>query len=149
MSDLKTRLTNDMKGAMRSGDQLTRNTLRMILAAIKQVEIDQQTELDDAAIMALLQKEAKKRQETIHDFEQAGRPEEASSEHEELEIIIAYLPEQVSEQEIIESAQAIIQEQGFEGPKSIGLVMKPLMEEFKGRADGRIINQIVRKLLST
>ncbi|MBN1314268.1 MAG: GatB/YqeY domain-containing protein [Anaerolineales bacterium] len=146
---LKNKLTNDMKAAMRSGDQLSRNTLRMILAAIKQVEIDQQTTLDDAEIMALIQKEAKKRQETIHDFEQAGRPEEAATEHTELEIISAYLPEQVSEQDIIERAQAIIQEQGLEGPQSIGFVMKPLMEEFKGRADGRLINQVVRKLLTT
>lgn len=148
MSTIKATLTNDLKVAMRSGEHLRRDTLRMILAAIKQAEIDQQTTLDDAQVLALLQKEAKKRQETIEDFIKAGRADETAGERAEFEIINAYLPEAASEQEIEERAQAIINEQGLKGPQAIGQVMKPLVEEFKGRADGKVINQIVRKLLS-
>ena len=148
MTTLKETLTNDMKTAMRSGDRVRRDTLCMALAAIKQVEIDQQTTLDDEQTLALLQKEAKKRQEAIADYNKAGRPEAAKGEHAELDIIKEYLPAQVSEEEITARAQAIIDEQGLSGPRAIGAVMKQLMAEFQGRADGRVVNQIVRQLLS-
>jgi uncharacterized protein YqeY len=148
MSTIKETLTNDLKTAMRSGDRMRRDTLRMILAAIKQVEVDQRTALDDRATLALLQKEAKKRQETIADFAQAGRSEEAEGERAELAIISEYLPAQATEEEITALATRLIQERELSGSQAIGPVMKELMQELQGRADGRVVNQIVRRLLA-
>ena len=147
MATLKDTLTNDMKSAMRSGDRLRRDTLRMVLAAIKQVEVDQRTTLDREQTLRLLQKEAKKRQESISDYIRAGRPEAAEGERAELAIIEEYLPEPATEEEITARATAIINGQGLSGPRAIGPVMKQLMAELQGRADGRVVNQIVRKLL--
>ena len=149
MTNLKETLTDDLKAAMRSGDRLRRDTLRMVLAAIKQVEIDGRTTLDDQAALALLQKEAKKRQESIADYLQAGNAEMADGERAELNIIEGYLPTQVSEEEIRARSKAIVEELGASGPQDIGPVMKKLMAEFQGRADGRLVNQIVRELLSS
>ena len=148
MSELKNQLNQDMKTAMREGERARRDTLRLLLAAIKQVEVDQQTSLSDEEVLGLLQKEAKKRQETISDFAAAGRPEAAAGEQAELALIETYLPAQVTADEIREHAQSLIAELGVSGPRAIGQVMGPLMAEFQGRADGKLVNQIVRQLLS-
>jgi len=147
MTTLKETLTNDLKVAMRAGDRPRRDTLRMVLAAIQQIEKDQQTTLDKEQTLALLHKEAKKRQEAIADFSRAGRPAAAESERAELTIIKAYLPTQLTEEAIAARVQAIIDEQGLSGPRAMGTVMKQLMAEFKGEVDGRLANRIVRKLL--
>lgn len=146
---LKEQLNNDLKAAMREGDRMRRDTLRMLQAAIKQVEVDTQTGLDDQQIQAILQKEAKKRQEAIADFTRAGMPESAASEGSELAIIEGYLPQQASAEEIEARARQIIQEKNLSGPKNVGEVMRPLMDEFRGRADGRLVNETVRRLLSS
>ena len=148
MSTIKQTLTNDLKAAMRSGDRMRRDTLRMVLAAIKQVEVDEQTTLDDDATEALLHQEAKKRRQAIADFAQAGRSDEAGGERAELAIISEYLPAQATEEEIEALASAIISREGFSGPKAIGPVMRELMQELQDRADGRLVNQIVRRLLA-
>jgi uncharacterized protein YqeY len=97
----------------------------------------------------LLQKEAKKRQEAIADYTRAGMPESAAGERAELVIIEEYLPQQVSEEEIEARAREIVAQKNLSGPKAIGEVMRPLMEEFRGRADGRVVNEIVRRLLKS
>jgi uncharacterized protein YqeY len=148
MSTLKETLTDDLKAAMRSGDRMRRDTLRMVLAAIKQVEVDEMTTLDDDATEALLQQEAKKRRQAIDDFVKAGRSDEADGERAELEIISEYLPAKVREEEIRALAADIINRQGLSGPKAIGPVMRELMQELQDRADGRVVNQIVRGLLA-
>lgn len=148
MSELKTILTEQVRESMRSGDKERRDTLRQLLAAIKQVEVDTQSTLNDEQILDLLQKEAKKRQEAISDFEKAGRPEAGAAEKVELSIIQEFLPSQVSDEEITAKAQELIAEMNASGPRAIGQVMKPLMDLFKGRADGKKVNQIVRKLLN-
>lgn len=148
MKSLKETLGNEVKNAMRSGDRLRRDTLRMALAAIKQVEVDRRVTLDDKEVLSILQKEAKKRQESIDDFAKAGRPEAAQGEEAELVIIQEFLPAGVTEEEIVARATAIINEQELGGPRSIGPVMKQLMDEFQGRVDGRLVNQVVRRLLS-
>ncbi len=147
MPTIKEILTNDVKEAMRSGDRLRRDTLRLVLAAIKQAEVDQQTTLDDQELLSLLQKEAKKRLESIHDYTAAGNPAAAAAEQAELGVIEAYLPAQATEGEIATRAQVIITELGLSGPKAIGAVMKEMMAEFQGRADGKLVNQIVRRQL--
>ncbi len=148
MSTLKQTLTNDLKIAMRSGDRMRRDTLRMVLAAIKQVEVDEMTTLDDEATEALLQQEAKKRRQAIDDFVKAGRPDEADGERAELAIISEYLPARATEEEITALATTLIQERGFSGPQAIGPVMKELMQKLQDRADGRVVNQVVRRLLA-
>jgi uncharacterized protein YqeY len=148
MSTLKETLTDDLKAAMRSGDRMRRDTLRMVLAAIKQVEVDEMTTLDDDATEALLQQEAKKRRQAIDDFVKAGRSDEADGERAELEIISEYLPAKVTQEEIRALAADIINRQGLSGPKAIGPVMRELMQELQDRADGRVVNQIVRGLLA-
>ncbi len=146
--ELQKRITNDMQAAMRSGDRVRRDTLRLVLAAVKQVEVDQLITLDDQQILTVLQKEAKKRQEAIADFCTAGRSGDADGERAELLIIQEYLPAQATKEEINTRATAIINEQGLHGPRAIGPVMKQLMGEFEGRADGRMVNQVVRELLT-
>lgn len=149
MTKLKKRITNDMQAAMRSGDHLRRDTMRLVLAAVKQEEVDRQITLDDQQILAVLQKEAKRRQEAIADFVRAGRSADADGERAESLIIREYLPAQATEKEITARATAIINEQALHGPRAIGTVMKQLMGEFAGTADGGMVNQIVRKLLTT
>jgi uncharacterized protein YqeY len=145
----KEQLNEDLRAAMREGDRVRRDTLRMLLAAIKQIEVDTQSTLDEQEVGAVLQKEAKKRQEAIEDYTRAGMPESAAGERAELAIVEEYLPQQVSEGEIEARAREIIEEKNLSGPKAIGEVMRPLMEEFRGRADGRVVNEIVRRLLSS
>jgi uncharacterized protein YqeY len=146
---LKDQLRDDLKDAMRAGDRVRRDTLRMVLAAIKQVEVDLQTSLDEQGTQAILQKEAKKRQEAIEDYSRAEMPDSAAGEAAELEIIEHYLPQPASEEEIEARAQEIIEREALSGPRDIGKVMRPLMDEFRGRTDGKVVNQIVRRLLSS
>jgi len=148
MPTLKETLTNDLKAAMRSGDRMRRDTLRMVLAAIKQVEVDEMTTLDDDATEALLKQEAKKRRQAIDDFVKAGRPDDAGGERAELEIISEYLPAEITEDEIAALAAAIIERDGLSGPRATGPLMRELMQELQDRADGRLVNQIVRRLLA-
>ncbi|MCA9974905.1 MAG: GatB/YqeY domain-containing protein [Anaerolineales bacterium] len=144
---LKTQLTDDMKTAMRNGDTEKRNTLRMILAAIKQVEVDGRIVLDDDGVMNVLNKQAKQRRESIADYEKAGRAEMAAEEQAELAIIESYLPKLMSRDEIRTLASGIVAELGVSDAKGMGQVMGRLMPLVKDKADGRLVNEVVRELL--
>lgn len=146
---LKMRLKEDMKEAMRRGDDQKRNTLRMLLAAIKQVEVDEQTTLDDDGVQNVLMKQAKQRRESIADYEQAGREELAEKEREELALIKEYLPEMLSRDEIRVEAEAVIAAAGVSDMSGMGQVMGQLMPKLKGRADGRVVSDVVRELLQS
>jgi len=145
---LKQRLKEDMAAAMRQGETERRNTLRLLLAAIQQVEVDERQELDDAGTMAVLQKQAKQRRESVADAQQAGRPDLAQQEEKELAVLADYLPQMASRDEIQQLAAAIISELGVADVKGMGQVMSRLMPHLKDRADGRLVNEIVRELLS-
>jgi len=145
---LKQRLKEDMAAAMRQGETERRNTLRLLLAAIQQVEVDERQELDDAATMAVLQKQAKQRRESVADAQKAGRPDLAHQEEKELAILANYLPQMASRDEIQRLAAAIISELGVADVKGMGQVMSRLMPQLKDRADGRVVNEVVRELLS-
>ena len=147
MTELKTRLRNDMMAAMRAGEKEKRDTLRMLMAAVKQVEIDEQKTLNDEHVLKLLSKQAKQRRESIADYEKAGRTELAAEEKAELDIIKAYLPQMMSREEVTAVASTIISELNVSGPKAMGQVMGRLMGQLKGKADGRIVNEVVRELL--
>lgn len=146
--DTKTQIQQDMKTAMRTGDTQTRDTLRLLAAAIKQVEVDEQKELDDTAVQAIVMKQAKQRRESISEYENAGRDDLAATEKAELAVIEKYLPQMMSKEEIIALAQPIIADLGATDPKQMGAVMGRLMPQVKGKADGKLVNQVIRELLA-
>lgn len=145
---LKEQLREDVAEAMRSGADNKRNTLRMLLAAIKQAEVDQQRELDDEGVRAILAKQAKQRKESIADATVAGRPDLVSQEESELEIISEYMPKELPVDEVVSIARDVIESVGARGPQDMGRVMGQLMPKLKGRADGRVVSDVVRDLLS-
>ncbi len=145
---IKEQLKNDTITAMRAKDAETRNTLRMLAAAIKQVEVDERVELDDTAVLNILTKQAKQRRESITDFEKAGRPKMAEEERQELAVIERYLPQMMGLDEVKAIAADTIAELGVTDSKGMGQVMGALMPKLKGKADGRVVNQAVRELLT-
>jgi uncharacterized protein len=146
--DTKAQIQADLKEAMRTGDTATRDTLRLLGAAIKQVEVDGQAVLDDTAVQAILMKQAKQRRESITEYTKAGREDLVGKEQEELAIIERYLPKMLGREEIIALATPIIAALGATDAKSMGAVMGQLMPQVKGKADGQLVNQVVRELLA-
>lgn len=146
---LMDKLNEDLREAMKSGDATRRTTLRLLLAAVKNTEIARQALLADADIFGVISKEIKQRRESIESFQGGNRPDLAAKEEAELAILQAYLPRQAPREEVVEAARRIIQEVGAKSMADKGKVMPRLIAEFKGKADGRDINQIVTELLST
>lgn len=146
--DLKQQLQNDMASAMREGDNTKRDTLRMLIAAIKQEEVDRRVELDETGVEAILTKQAKQRRESIDDAKRAERLDLIAEEEAELAIIESYLPQQMTEDEIRVMAKKAITEMNASGPQDMGRVMGRLMPELGNTADGRIVSQVVRELLN-
>lgn len=145
---LKDQVNNDLKEAMKSRDKLRTETIRGLKSAIRYAEIEAGAELDDAGVLSVIAKQAKQRRESITEFEKGQRSDLVEKETAELKILVGYLPEQMSEVEIRAKAQAIITELGVTDMKGLGQVMKRLMSDLKGQADGNVVNQIVRQLLS-
>ncbi len=145
--NLKPHLVADMKSSMKSGDKARLKVIRMILAAIKQVEVDERIELDDARVIAVLDKMAKQRRESISQFEQAGRDDLATIEQAELEVIQHYLPEALSEEEINRLIDAAIAETGASDMKQMGQVMGKLKPQLQGRADMGQVSQMIKARL--
>ena len=147
--DLKQKLTDDLKQAMRDGDKVRRSVIRLAMAAIKNAEIARQTTLDDTDILGVIAKEARQRQESIDAFKQGNRPDLMAQEEAELAVLKEYLPRQMTREEIIAAARQVIAEVGAQGPGDKGKVMPQLIAQLKGKADGREINAIVTELLSS
>lgn len=146
--DLKTRLMDDLKAAMRQGDAVRVSTLRLLRAAIRNAEIDQMRQLDDAGVLAVIAKEVKQRRESIEEFRKANRPDLVAKEEAELAVLQSYLPAAATPAEIRAAAARVIAETGAQGPRDIGKVMPRLIAEFRGRAEGRTIQAIVAELLA-
>lgn len=144
---IKTQIEVDIHDAMRSGDALRKNTLRMVLSAIKLAEIDRGASLDEAAYVTILQKEIKSRRESIVDAQRAGRPELANEADAEIKIIETYLPAQLDQSELESMAREAIAEVGATSAREMGQVMKVLLPRVQGRAEGSQVSQIVRNLL--
>lgn len=142
-------LQADMKTAMKEKDNQTRDTLRLLMAAIKQIEIDEQKTLDDEAINQVLTKQAKQRRESIAEYEKANRADLAEIEKADLEVIERYLPKMMDREEIHKLASKIVAETGVSDPKGMGQVMGKLMPLVKGKADGRLVNEVVRDILQS
>lgn len=145
---LKERLQEDLKDALRNRDERRKAVIRMTLSAIQLAEADRGGELDEPSLIALLQKEIKRRQETIEELRGTPRTDSLADEEAELAILESYLPRMMSREEIIAEARSVIAEVGATGPRDMGAVMKALMPRMKGRADGRLVNEVVRELLS-
>lgn len=132
---------------MRQGEQTRRDTLRLALAALHNAQIAAGHDLTDDDVLAVLAKEAKQRRESIAEFGKASRADLVEKEEAELAVLSLYLPAAVSRDEIVEAARNVVQDLGASGSKDIGKVMPVLMQQFRGRADGRDINEVVRELL--
>ncbi len=145
---LKTQLQSDMKSSMKSGDKGRLGVVRLILSAIKQVEVDERIELDDSRIIAVLDKMAKQRRESIAQFEQAGRDDLRAIEVAELDIIQTYLPQALSEDEINALVEQSITSTGAASIKDMGKVMGLLKPQLQGRADMGKVSQLIKSRLS-
>ncbi|MBZ0282507.1 MAG: GatB/YqeY domain-containing protein [Anaerolineae bacterium] len=148
MGDLKAELQAALKEAMVNKDQTRRDVIRMLMSAIKQVEVDSRRELSSNDVMDVLQKEAKKRRESIDEAERVGRTELAAQEKLELDVLEAFLPRQLSREEITAIVQETIAQTGVTSAKEKGKLMGALMPKVKGLADGKLVNEIVQALLS-
>ena len=146
-ADLKQKLTDDLKQAMRAGDKVRRSVIRLAMAAIKNAEIARHAALDDTDILGIIAKEARQRQESIEAFRQGNRQDLVAQEEAELAVLKEYLPRQMTREEIIAAARQVIEEVGAQGPSDKGKVMPKLIAQLKGKADGREINAIVTELL--
>lgn len=143
----KDQLTEALKQAMRDRDERRKRTIRLALAAIKNAEIDAQSDLDEATILAILQKEVKSRRETIEGAEKAGREDLIAEALEEIEIVESFLPKPLTEEELKKLAQDAIHQSGATSPREMGKVMQIIMPRVAGRADGKQVSQIVQQLL--
>ncbi|HEY4718178.1 MAG TPA: GatB/YqeY domain-containing protein [Anaerolineales bacterium] len=144
---LKADLEQALRDAMRSGDTVRKNTMRMALSAVKEAEVQKKAELDDSAILALLQKEIKARQEALAEAEKAKRADLAENAKAEIKVLEGYLPQALSAQELEEIVHAAITEVGATTPADMGKVMKAVLPKVQGRADGGQVSQLVRTKL--
>ncbi|MGN1270953.1 MAG: GatB/YqeY domain-containing protein [Clostridia bacterium] len=145
---LKEKLMEDLKEAMKEKEILRKNVVQMIRASILQVEKDKQIELNDDQILEIIAKEAKKRKESLADYEKSGREDLINQIKEEIEIINKYLPEQMGKEEIEKIVKEIIEETGATSIKDMGKVMKIAKERIGTRADGKDISDAVKKILA-
>ncbi len=146
--DIKTQLNEAMKQAMKANDDVARRTTRMALAAIKQVEVDKRTVLDDKAVIALLQKEIKNRREAIEEAKKANRADLVSDNEAEIKVLEAFLPKAMSQDELRSLAQQAIAETGAASQSDMGKVMKALLPKVAGRAAGDQVSAVVKELLT-
>lgn len=144
---LKLRITDDMKAAMKAKDAPRLSAIRMLLAALKQKEVDERKDLTDADVLAITEKLIKQRRDSIEQYRAANRPELADAEQFELDLLSAYLPQQMSEAEVGEAIAAAIAESGAAGPKDMGKVMGLLKARLAGRTDmGRLSGLVKARL---
>ena len=144
---MKEKIFQDLKEAMRAQDVARRTTLRMVVAAIKNLEIETSSELESGDVLQIIQKQVKSRRESIEEFRKGNREDLIAKEQIEIDILKEYLPEEASAEDIRSAAAEIITSINASGPQDIGKVMPKLIEQFQGRADGRTINGILRELL--
>jgi len=146
-ASLKDRITADMKGAMRAKDAARLGAIRLLQAAIKQKEVDERVVADDAAVLAIIDKLIKQRRDSIEQFGRAGRTDLVDKEQAELDLLLGYLPQQLSETEIAAAIDAAIAESGAAGAQGIGKVMALLKPRLAGRADmGKVSGLVKQKL---
>ena len=144
---LKNQITEDMKSAMKAGDKDRLKTVRLIMAAIKQVEVDQRVDLDDAGVLSVLDKMVKQRRDSVTQFEKGGRDDLAAIEKAEIEVLAEYLPEQLSAEELTALVDEAIAATGAEGMRDMGKVMGQIKAKAAGRADMGAVSATVKERL--
>jgi uncharacterized protein YqeY len=145
---LEERLMADLKDAMRNRDEVRVSTIRFARAALANEAIDKRRALTEDEVIAVLTRQVKQRRESIEEFGRGNRQDLVDKEQAEMEILLSYLPKQMSREEIAEAARAAIQEAGASGPTDFGKVMSRLAPALRGRADGKLIGEVVRELLA-
>lgn len=146
-ADLRIKVSDDLKQAMKSGDTLRRDTLRMLISSINNAEIAKQADLEESDILGVISKEVKKHQESIEAFKKGNREDLVTKETAEMAVLEGYLPQQMSRDDIVAAAKEVITAVGAQGLGDKGKVMKELMPKLKGRADGKETNEVVTELL--
>ncbi len=144
---LKEQLLEDMKNAMKDKDAVKKNTVQMARAAILQVEKDNKIVLDDDGILEIIAKEVKKRRDVLPDYEKSGRQDLIDDLKAEIDVLLKYLPQQLTEEELEVIVRQAVQETGAASIKDMGKIMQAVMPQVKGRADGKMINTIVKKII--
>jgi len=145
---LKDRLAEDLKDAIRSGDERRKIAIRLVVTGVKNAEVAQGAPLDDSGVLKVISKEANRRRESIDQFRKGNRPDLVALEETELAILQTYLPPAMSRDEIVQAARAVIAQVGARGPADKGKVMPVLIGQLAGRAEGREINEVVTQLLA-
>lgn len=145
---LKERLMADLKDAMKNKDKLRKDVITMVRAAIKQKEVDERVELDDADIENIISKQLKEKKSSIEEFKKGNRQDLVDQTNAEIEILLKYLPEQLSDEELKEIIKNVIDENEITSMKDIGKLMKNVMPLIKGKADGKQVNIIAKELLN-
>lgn len=145
---MKEELLQDLKEAMKNKETLRKDTITMLIAAILQVEKDSQKTLNDDEICAIVAKEVKKRKESVKEYEDAGREDIAENLKKEIEILSKYLPEQLTEEEIRKMVEDAVKESGAASPRDMGKVMSILRPKTAGKADGKLVSDIVKERLA-
>lgn len=144
---LKEKLLEDLKSAMKEKNEVKKNTVQMVRAAILQIEKDKAIQVDDNQIIDIIAKEVKKRRDAAQDFEKGGREDLIEKNNEEINILTEYLPKQLSKEEIIEIVKEVISNVGATSVKEMGIVMKGAKDKIGASADGKTINEVVKELL--
>ncbi len=149
MSELLNRLQNEMKEALKSKNKERLSVIRMLISEIKKEQIDKKKELSDDEITKIIQRYAKQRKDAIEQYKRANRQDLVEKEEKELNIVLEFLPKQLSREELEKIIDECINEVGATSLKDMGKVMKVVLERVKGRADGKVVSEIVRKRLET
>ncbi len=143
------RINQELLAATKNRDKERLSIIRLIRSALQNRQIDKRAELTDEEALQVLSSLVKKAKESIEQFEKGNRPDLAQKERRELEIILSFMPKQLGEDELRAQLDSIIAEVGAKGPQDLGIVMKVAMERLKGRADGKMVNQVARELLAS
>jgi len=144
---LKERLLEDMKTAMKEKDAVKKNAIQMARSAVLQVEKDNRVTLDDDGIVEVIAREVKKRRDSLPEYEKSGRQELIDNLKAEIEVLLQYLPQQLTEEELEVIVKQAVQDTGASSARDMGKIMQEVMPKVKGRADGKMVSQIVKKLL--
>ncbi|MBQ1336429.1 MAG: GatB/YqeY domain-containing protein [Selenomonadaceae bacterium] len=144
---LKDRISEDMKAAMKAHEKDRLAVIRMVRSAIRQTEIDGKKDLDDEGVIAVISKELKMRKDSLEEFRKGGRDDLVEKTQAEIDVLLPYLPEQLSEDEVKALVKEAVEQTGAASMKDMGKVMGVLMPKVKGRADGKLVNSIVKGML--
>ncbi len=144
---MKSRLNDDLKQAMRDKDTLRRDVIRYLRSEVRNQEIRDQKELDDAGVIQVLSRQAQQRRDSVEVYKDADRQDLADKEESELSVILSYLPQQMTRDEIVELVNRVVGEVGASGPADMGKVMGSIMPQVRGKAEGREVNAIVQETL--